>query len=160
MSSLDCFGRFPTVFGRFRTVSVLSFGINFGSFSNRFRSFRIVFGPFSDESILNFKISNFNWPGLGHRRAVPSAEPSGPSLASWFFLFLSITVCKQDFDFGMPDPHPMDFTRCLHKLTGRVLHTLLKHKAWHSEKCWRWNLNLNFRAKGGENVWSEYPAKT
>ena len=34
-----------------------------------------------------------------------------------------------DFDFGMPDPHPMDFTRCLHKLTGRVLHTLLKHKA-------------------------------
>ena len=36
---------------------------------------------------------------------------------------------KIDFDFGMPDPHPMDFTRCLHKLTGRVLHTLLKHKA-------------------------------
>ena len=36
---------------------------------------------------------------------------------------------KKDFDFGMPDPHPMDFTRCLHKLTGRVLHTLLKHKA-------------------------------
>ena len=22
---------------------------------------------------------------------------------------------EQDFDFGMPDPHPMDFTRCLHK---------------------------------------------
>ena len=36
---------------------------------------------------------------------------------------------KQDFDFGMPDPHPMDFTRCLHKLTGRVLHILLKRKA-------------------------------
>ena len=29
---------------------------------------------------------------------------------------------KQDFDFGMPDPHPMDFTRCVHKLTGSVLH--------------------------------------
>ena len=50
--------------------------------------------------------------------------------------------------------------KCLHKLTGRVLHTLLKHKAWHSEKCWRWNLNLNFRAKRDENFWSEYPAKT
>ena len=22
---------------------------------------------------------------------------------------------KLDFDFEMPDPHPMDFTRCLHK---------------------------------------------
>ena len=33
-----------------------------------------------------------------------------------------ISKLKKDFDFGMPDPHPMDFTRCLHKLTGSVLH--------------------------------------
>ena len=34
----------------------------------------------------------------------------------------SFSTSKQDLDFGIPDPHPMDFTRCLHKLTGSVLH--------------------------------------
>ena len=53
----------------------------FGSFSDRFR---IVFGPFSDrfgpfshDSILDFKISNFNWPGLGPRRGRPPFRPVG-----------------------------------------------------------------------------------
>ena len=31
----------------------------------------------SDESILNSKISNFNWPGLGHRRGRPPFRPVG-----------------------------------------------------------------------------------
>ena len=25
-----------------------------------------------------------------------------------------MNIHKLDFDFGIPDPHPMDFTRCLH----------------------------------------------
>ena len=40
---------------------------------NSFRSFSFRLKHFS------IQISNFNWPRLGPRRAVPSAEPSGPS---------------------------------------------------------------------------------
>ena len=65
----DGFGRFRIVFGSFRTVSD-RFRTVFGPFSDRF-------GPFSDDSILNFKISNFNWPGLGHRRGRPPFRPVG-----------------------------------------------------------------------------------
>ena len=91
----DHFGWFRTVFGRFRTVldrfRTVSDGFGscrtvFGSFSNRFRSvsdrfgrFWYAFGPFSDDSTQNFKISNFNWPGLGPVRAVPSVRAVPPS---------------------------------------------------------------------------------
>ena len=91
----DGFGRFRTVFGSFRTVSdhfrtvsdrfgtfrVVSdrFRIVFERFSNRFGRFWYAFGPFSDDSTQNFKISNFNWPGLGPVRAVPSVRAVPPS---------------------------------------------------------------------------------
>ena len=65
-------------FGSCRTV--------FGSFSNRsrivldcFGRLWYAFGPFSDDSTQNFKISNFNWPGLGPVRAVPSVRAVPPS---------------------------------------------------------------------------------
>ena len=67
--------------------------IDLGSISNRFRQSRsrfwtvsdrfgrlwYAFGPFSDDSTQNFKISNFNWPGLGPVRAVPSVRAVPPS---------------------------------------------------------------------------------
>ena len=58
----------------------------------------------------------------------------------------ALLVCTKsiDFDFGIPDPYPMDWTKCLHKLTGSVLHkrgpdklfclnTLVQYKEWHSD---------------------------
>ena len=91
----DHFGWFRTVFGRFRTVldrfRTVSDGFGscrtvFGLFSNRFRRVSDRFGrlwcafrPFSDDSTQNFKISNFNWPGLGPVRAVPSVRAVPPS---------------------------------------------------------------------------------
>ena len=88
----DRFGSFRTVLDGFRTVRD-----GFRIVSDGFRPFRTVFGPFriisdgfrivsdrfrivSDEPIFFFQISNFNWPGLGPRRAEPRrrAEP-GPS---------------------------------------------------------------------------------
>ena len=94
----DGFGRFRTVFRSFRTVSdhfrtfrtvserFGSFRTVFGPFLNGFQSisdrfgrFWYAFGPFSDDSTQNFKISNFNWPGLGPVRAVPSVRAVPPS---------------------------------------------------------------------------------
>ena len=87
----DGFGRFRTVFGPFRTVSdrfrTVSdrFRTVSGPFSeiriasDRFRRRWCAFGPFSDDSTQNFKISNFNWPGLGPVRAVPSVRAVPPS---------------------------------------------------------------------------------
>ena len=88
----DRFGRFSDRFGPFRIILD-----GFRTVSDGFRPFRTVFGPFriisdgfrivsdrfrivSDEPIFFFQISNFNWPGLGPRRAEPRrrAEP-GPS---------------------------------------------------------------------------------
>ena len=70
----DLFGRFRTVFGLFRTVSD-----RFRTVSDRFRTVSDRFRTVNDDSIPNFKISNFNWPGLGHRRGRPPFRPSGPT---------------------------------------------------------------------------------
>ena len=73
------FGRFRTVSDGFRTVSdgVGAFSDRSGPFSDRFRIVSDCFRTISDESVLNFKISNFNWPGLGHRRGRPPFRPVG-----------------------------------------------------------------------------------
>ena len=74
----DGFGSFSDRFGRFRIVSD-RFWIVFEPFSDRFGRLWYAFGPFSDDSTQNFKISNFNWPGLGPVRAVPSVRAVPPS---------------------------------------------------------------------------------
>ena len=58
----DRFGQFRIVFGRFWTVSD-----RFQSVSDHFRTVLDRFQTVSHESILNLKISNFNWPGLARR---------------------------------------------------------------------------------------------
>ena len=80
----DACRRFRMVFGRFRMVFG-PFGIVFGPFwdrfgtaSDRFGRLWYVFEPFSADSTQNFKISNFNWPGLGPVRAVPSVRAIPP----------------------------------------------------------------------------------
>ena len=90
--------QFRTVFGRFRTVSdgfglfsdcfrtvsdgVGTFSDCSGPFLDRFRIASDCFRTISNESILNFKISNFNWPGLGHRRGRPPFRPVGANCRS------------------------------------------------------------------------------
>ena len=69
----DGFGSFRIVFGPFSD----RFRIVFGSFSDRFRTVSDRFRTVNDDSIPNFKISNFNWPGLGHRRGRPPFRPVG-----------------------------------------------------------------------------------
>ena len=91
----DDFGRLWSVSDRFRTVSddFAPFSNRFGPlqtflgpFSTRFRTVLdrfgrpwCAFGPFSDDSTPNLKISNFNWPRLGPVRAVPSVRAVPPS---------------------------------------------------------------------------------
>ena len=72
------FGPFRSVFGPFRTVFGL-FWDRFRTDSERFGRLWCAFGPFSDDSTQNFKISNFNWPGLGLGHAVPSVRAVPPS---------------------------------------------------------------------------------
>ena len=63
-----------------RSVFLDCFQIVFGPFSDCFRwfwTFSDRFWTVSDDSILNFQISNFNWPGLGHRRGRPPFRPVG-----------------------------------------------------------------------------------
>ena len=81
-------------FRRFRTVSD-----GFEPFSDGFRRFRTVFRPFrtvsgrvpavSDDSNPNKKNSNFNWPGLGPVRAVPSIRAVPPSPGQLKFEFFT-----------------------------------------------------------------------
>ena len=72
------FKPFRMVSNHFRTVSD-----GFGSFSDHFEPFPGVFRPFRTTLIINLililKISNFNWPGLGPVRAVPSVRAVPPS---------------------------------------------------------------------------------
>ena len=77
----DGFGWFRIVFEPFWTVSDRfgPFLNGFQTVSDRFGRFWYAFGPFSDDSTQNFKISNFNWPGLGPVRAVPSVRAVPPS---------------------------------------------------------------------------------
>ena len=87
----DVCGAFRTVFERFRTIShrFRTVSDRCRPFLDRFRPFRTVldrfgrpwcaFGPFSDDSTQNLKISNFNWPRLGPVRAVPSVRAVPPS---------------------------------------------------------------------------------
>ena len=77
----DDFGRFQIVsdgFGRFRTVSD-----RFQNVSDRFRTVSDRFPTVSDDSSLIFKISNFNWPGLGPEPSrPPRAVRPAPALAN------------------------------------------------------------------------------
>ena len=68
----------------------------------------MVFRTVLDDSILKSKISNFNWPGLGHRRGRPPFRPvgadrrseAGPSPGQLKFEFLSPTsgpIFEKDF---------------------------------------------------------------
>ena len=77
----DSVGSFSDRFGWFRIVSD-RFRIVFEPFrivSNRFGRLWCVFGPFSGDSTQNFKISNFNWPGLGGTARTDGTARTGPS---------------------------------------------------------------------------------
>ena len=108
----DDFGRLWSVSDRFRTVSddFAPFSNRFGPlqtflgpFSTRFRTVLdrfgrpwCAFGPFSDDSTPNLKISNFNWPRLGPVRAVPSVRAVPPSRGQLKFEILVKILTKPE----------------------------------------------------------------